>query len=84
MDNVSYGGLGIRHFDQFSSPKNIYKNWEDLVADGTVVKCKECIKHGKEKWIWSMWHVDCYDTVSKKAKYDHMDLCGPCFFKDND
>lgn len=82
MDSVNDGALGIRHFDQYGSPKNVTKSWSDLISDGIVVKCKGCLKKGKEKWIWSMWHIDCYPSVNKSAKYDSMDLCGPCFFKD--
>ena len=75
MDDSDRGLLSIRHFDSIDGLKNTTKKWDDLVNEKIVVKCKKC-----GKWIWSMWHNDCYPNGNKPAKYDSMKLCGPCFF----
>lgn len=61
--------LSSRHFDEFGSPKN----WDDLVNEKIVVRCKKC-----GKWIWSQWHIYCWNSVNRKAKFERMEYCANC------
>lgn len=70
--------LEPRHFIKDES-KGEFK-WEKLVGDGTVVKCKTC-----GKWIWPMWHADCYPKLdAKTALLPPMEECAVCYFRNQD